>query len=570
VCGIAGFFTPSGGNEDAMRAAATAMAERLRHRGPDGDGVFVDAAAGIAFGFRRLAIIDLSAAGAQPMESAGGRYVIAFNGEVYNAPELRKRLESEGDAPQFRGHSDTEVMLACIEAWGVRQAVDQFLGMFAFALWDRRERALFLVRDRAGVKPLYVATAGETITFASELRAMDVARSIDDEAAKDYFALGYVPGPRSIFRDVQKLEPGTILRVDRNGTRSETYWDPRAVFARVAGSFRGSDRDAVDAVDALVADSVRLRMVADVPLGVFLSGGIDSSLVTALMQRQSPAPIRTFSIGFDDPSLDEAPFAREVARALGTQHHELYLSESDVLAAVPRMAEIYDEPFADTSQIPTYLVSRMSRGEVTVALTGDGGDELFGGYHHHFLGQQLRDRAARVPKSMQRPLGRLLQKLPGRRARSYSEVLAGGAENIDTKMLHDFVSYLRDDILVKVDRASMAVSLECREPLLDHRLVELAWSLPLRMKVRDGGGKWVLKQVLERYVPRALFAREKAGFGAPIAAWLRGPLREWAESLLADEDDDAVRRAWSEHLGGADRGGEIWRALMFRAWLRNQ
>jgi len=594
------------------------MSATLRHRGPDDAGEFVDEASGIAFGFRRLKIIDLTAAGAQPMTSASGRYVIEFNGEVYNHRELLAELgrgDSRADVVPMRGHSDTEVMLACVERWGVRGAVERFIGMFGFALWDREERALFLVRDRAGVKPLYYAEMDGAIAFASELKAIaalpEFDRRLDERAIAEYTELGYVPGPLTIYAGARKLPPGTILRVTPNRTDLETYWSAREVASRVAGTFRGSDADAIEADNSLLQDSVRLRMISDVPLGVFLSSGVDSTLVTALMQRQSSRPVRTFTIGFEDSASDEAPLARATAERLGTEHTEAYVTWQEALDAVPLMPSMFDEPFADSSQIPTYLVARMARPYVTVALSGDGGDELFGGYHRYFLGQQLARRAERVPPFLRKPVAVALRLMPGVRARSYAAVLsegllgvyernlrdwtlAGGrrpaargefddgssagrrppaASPIEEMMLRDFTTYMRDDILVKVDRAAMAVSLETREPLLDHRLVELAWSLPLSMKIREGRGKWLLRTLLSRHVPQSMIDREKRGFGLPVAAWLRGPLREWSEELLRVRsgvfDAARVQSVWREHLAGANREGTLWRVLMFEAWAGN-
>lgn len=595
MCGISGIWRRSGASVDSIRDDVRRMSATIRHRGPDDDGEFVDETSGIAFGFRRLKIIDLTAAGAQPMTSASGRYVIEFNGEVYNHRELLAEL---GNIP-MRGHSDTEVMLACFERWGVKRAVERFIGMFAFAVWDREERALFLVRDRAGVKPLYYAEGDGFFAFASELKAIaalpDFDRRLDEEAIAEYVQLGWVPGPMTIYANARKLPPGTFLRVTASRTELETYWNARQVAERVFGTFQGSENDALDAAHALLRDSVRLRMISDVPLGVFLSSGIDSTLVTALMQQHASQPVRTFTIGFEDSSADEAPLARATAAHLGTEHTEAYVTAQEALDAVALMPTMFDEPFGDSSAIPTYLVSRMARPYVTVALSGDGGDELFGGYHRYFLGQQLARRAERLPRF----LAPALRLLPGRRAKSYANMLTegllGGYErnmrdttfgdlrppasshrpldnDIDEIMLRDFTTYMRDDILVKVDRASMAVSLETREPLLDHRLVELAWSLPLSMKIRDGRGKWLLRALLSRYVPQSMIDREKRGFGLPLADWLRGPLRPWTEDLLQVRsgvfDADRVQQVWQDHLRGTNREGTLWRVLMFEAFLQ--
>lgn len=585
----------NGASAEAIRDDVRRMAATIRHRGPDDDGEFVDGTAGIGFGFRRLKIIDLTAAGAQPMTSASGRYVIEFNGEVYNHRELLREL---GDVP-MRGHSDTEVMLACFERWGIRASVGRFIGMFAFALWDREEKALHLVRDRAGVKPLYYAESEGLIAFASELKAIaalpDFDRRLDEDAIAEYVQLGWVPGPMTIYAGARKLPPGTILRLTSSTTELETYWNPREISERVFDTFRGTDVDAIDAAHELLRDSVRLRMISDVPLGVFLSSGIDSTLVTALMQQQASRAVRTFTIGFEHIASDEAPLARETAAYLGTEHTEAYVTAREALDAVALMPAMFDEPFGDSSAIPTYLVSRMARPFVTVALSGDGGDELFGGYHRYFLGQQLARRAARIPRF----LAPALRLLPGRRGRSYAEVLNHGLlgtyerslrdgtffdtrqpapgtrqlqNEVTEMMLRDFTTYMRDDILVKVDRASMAVSLETREPLLDHRLVELAWSLPLSIKIRDGRGKWLLRALLSRFVPAPMIDREKRGFGLPLADWLRGPLRPWAEELLRVRsgvfDPKRVQQVWHDHLGGRNLEGTLWRVLMFEAFLQ--
>jgi asparagine synthase (glutamine-hydrolysing) len=593
-----------------VREDAAAMAGTLRHRGPDDGGVWSDAGAGIAFGFRRLAIIDLSAAGAQPMLSSSGRYVIVFNGEIFNFERLRAELGPQ----EWRGHSDTEVLLACVEAWGVKGAVRRSIGMFAFALWDRSERTLTLARDRMGVKPLHYALTGSSIQFASELRALRGDHQIDRNALALYAQYGYIPAPATIFAGVAKLPPGCMLTVDGGGRSSlHAYWDA----ARIAESgdpFRGGEDEALERVDSLLADAVRLRMIADVPVGVFLSSGIDSALVTAMMRREA-GRVATFTIGFEGVD-SEAGGAAAIARHLGTEHTEHILGTGEVIDAVPRIAEIFDEPFGDSSAIPTFLVSRMARSRVTVALSGDGGDEVFGGYHRYFLGQRLQRRVGRVPRGLRRPSGAALRRLAvlrgnlGDRMRglgtalllddpiaqyldqmqshvlrvrdaSETAVLLTSPERwprlpgpIELMMFLDAVSYLPDDILTKVDRASMAVSLEVREPLLDHRLVELGWSLPLSMKIRNGRGKWILRRLLSRHLPEALIDAEKRGFGLPLTVWLRGPLRDWAESLLdrrriREEGffaEDSIDAVWKD---GPRQGREdaLWRLLMFQHWL---
>jgi asparagine synthase (glutamine-hydrolysing) len=616
MCGIAGLWVRDTSNVDAtgdaLRERASSMACALRHRGPDSDGVFVEH--GVALGFRRLAIIDLTEAGAQPMESASGRYVIVYNGEVYNHARLREELPPRS----YRGHSDTEVMLACIEEWGLEKAVERFIGMFAFALWDRQERRLTLVRDRLGVKPLYYRASPGEFAFASELKALGRG-TIDRGALALYARYGYVPAPWSIYEGVLKLPPGSMLTVDADGAmRMQVYWDAAQVAARAAANrFQGTEGEAMEAVEALLADSVRLRLISDVPLGLFLSGGVDSPLIAALMTRES-GNVKTFTIGWSDmPS--EAPHAAAIARRLGTQHTEWIIDGRDVLAAIPRMAGIYDEPLGDSSAIPTYLVSRMARQHVTVALSGDGGDELFGGYHRYFLGRRVTERVARVPRRLRRPAGAALRaagRFPVSRnlrdrlhgfgsalaldnpiASFEQEVRSDALTVLDAPwrecplearerwphlenptelmMFLDAISYLPDDILAKVDRASMAVSLEAREPLLDHRLAELAWSLPLDMKIgtAETQGKRILRRLLARHVPAEMVDRDKEGFGLPIGSWLHGPLREWAAALVDETrirregwfDLSSVRRLWDN---GPRVGSEgvLWRLLMFQQW----
>ncbi|MBI3790598.1 MAG: asparagine synthase (glutamine-hydrolyzing) [Gemmatimonadetes bacterium] len=644
MCGLAGLLDPRHAlGADALAATAAAMAGALRHRGPDDDGTWAEA--GIALGHRRLSIVDLSAAGHQPMTSASGRWVLAYNGELYNARELRAAL----DGVAWRGHSDTEVLLEGIARWGVADTLARVNGMFAFAAWDRAAGTLALGRDRVGEKPLYYGWHADRFLFASELKAFAHAPGwtpVPDRAALALFMrLGYIPAPHAAWTGVHKLPAGCLIVLDREaadrGVTPEPvpYWDvARAVADAHARPFGGTLDDAADALDALLRDAVARRMVADVPLGAFLSGGIDSSTVVAMMQRAGHAPSRTFSIGFDEPGYDESAHARAVAGHLGTVHEELRVSADDARAVIPRLGTMYDEPFADASQVPTFLVSALARRHVTVALSGDGGDELFAGYPRYRNAETLWPRLARWPAGARAAvagamhgvsvthwdalLGALRPILPaplqradaGRVVHRVADVLAsespeafyvglvsqdddpgslvGGTEPptwlttpdrwpalpsaAERMMFLDLVTYLTDDILAKVDRASMAVGLEVRVPLLDHRVVEFAWSLPLALKLGDGTGKAVLRRVLDRYVPRTLVERPKMGFSIPLDAWLRGPLREWAESLLDAPalarggvlDVTRTRAAWEAHLAGREnRQYWIWHALMLQSWL---
>ncbi len=641
MCGIAGLIDRRGASPaDALRAHARAMADSLAHRGPDAGEVWVDAEAGVAFGHRRLAIIDLSPTGAQPMTSADGRWTISYNGEVFNYQALRAELEAAGI--RFRGASDTEVIVEGCARWGVEATMRRLVGMFAISLWDHAERSLYLVRDRLGIKPLYYGDFAERFIFGSELKALRACPgwtpTLDRDALAAYFRHNYVPTPHCIYREIRKLPPGHIL-VLRRGERPHlsAFWDMREVVRQGVASARkaplGED-EALARLDELLREAVRLRMIADVPLGAFLSGGIDSSTVVALMQAQSNRPVRTFSIGFREETYDEAQHAKAVATHLGTDHTELYVDPAHALDVIPRLAIWYDEPFADPSQIPTYLVAEMTRRHVTVALSGDGGDEVFAGYNRYFWADLLWRRAARLPRGLRsaavsaaRALSpatwdRLFGVVPARlrpvqagdKMHKLAEVLerdrpeaiylrlvsqwerpeevvvdgrepkgllwdAATAELVPDYIARmqylDTVTYLPDDILTKVDRATMAVSLEGRVPLLDHRVVEFAWTLPLALKVRDGDGKWLLRRLLERYVPRALIERPKMGFGVPIDAWLRGPLRPWAEELLSDRHLAAdgllrpapIRAMWSEHLSGTRNWQyPLWVVLMFQAW----
>ncbi len=641
MCGIAGLLLREPRlAAEPLHDRVYQMTETLRHRGPDGDGVWVDPAAGVALGHRRLSIQDLSDAGAQPMHADDGRWVITYNGEVYNFPALRDELEAAGH--KFRGHSDTEVLLGSLVEWGLLGALERLVGMYAFAVWDRRERALWLVRDRAGQKPLYYGWAGDTLLFASELKALRALpgfdAAVDPEALGQLLQYGWVPGPRSILRGVHKLPAGCALRLtsESSDARPAPYWSARDVAERgAAAPFPGDLAEATDALETLLGDAVRGRMISDVRLGALLSGGIDSSTVVALMQRQSDQPVKTFSIGFHEPRYDEAQHAKAIAARLGTEHRELYVSERETRELIPRLPTLYDEPFADASQIPTFAVAELARREVTVALSGDGGDELFCGYNRYYRCAKEWARWRRVPRAARRLLAGALEggarggwaalgprgphdtRLPAWRrapgkftklARALPADDAGDwfrrmqsrctpvgavvpaarglpfpgaapgeplASPFQQMMLDDFAGYLGDDILVKVDRASMAVNLEVRSPFLDHRVVEFAWSLPLDFRASPTGGKRVVRELLARHLPRPLFERRKQGFSVPVAEWLRGALRPWAEDLLAPErlrrqgllDPDAVQRVWRQHqCGWRNHHNLLWSILMFQAW----
>jgi asparagine synthase (glutamine-hydrolysing) len=640
MCGVAGIWDRQHRSAPgAVAAVAEAMTETLRHRGPDEGNVFVDAESCFALGHRRLSIIELSLAGAQPMISSCGRFVISYNGEVYNAAELRPELEAAGR--RFRGHCDTEVIVEGAAIWGIETTIRRLIGMFAIALWDRRERVLHLIRDRLGIKPLYWANFEDRFIFGSELKALRAdagwTPALDRDSLVAYLRFAYVPAPHTIYRGVRKLPPGTILTVhERGAPEIASFWSLADV-ARSGQSARldVSEEEATTQLDALLRDAIGRRMVADVPLGAFLSGGIDSSTVVALMQAQSPRPVRSFSIGFREAGFDEAPHAADVARYLGTDHTQLYISPEHAMSVIPHLATIYDEPFADSSQIPTFLVSEMTRRYVTVTLSGDGGDELFGGYTRYFQGRTLWRLIRRVPQPMRgiaatgvgavppsawstlaavipesiRPthFGTKMRKLAGvlsvepeagpihRQLVSHwahpEDMVKGGAERVrplDDKgikeLVPDFieqmqyldtVTYLPDDILTKVDRASMAVSLEARVPLLDHRVVAFSWMLPGAMKAAGGVGKRMLRRVLNRYVPRELIERPKMGFAVPIQDWLRGPLRPWADPLLDERrlsadgifHPEPIVKRWHEHLTGShDWHDSLWAVLMFQAW----
>jgi len=644
MCGLAGFLDERSGLPEAeLLTIAKRMSDALAHRGPDADGQWAEAESGLALAHRRLAIVDLSPLGQQPMHSSCGRYVIAYNGEVYNFAEMREELKAQGRT--FRSHSDTEVILEGAAVWGLEETLSRLIGMFAVALWDRRDKVLKLARDRLGIKPLYVGRFGGLTLFGSELKALTAHKGwvpeIEPQAVPAYLNFGYIPAPFSIYRNVTKLAPGTVLTI-RPGAEPQEHriWSAEAVVAegiRARENFSLSDEEATDQLEALLKDAVGRRMVADVPLGAFLSGGIDSSVVVALMQAQSGRPVKTFSIGFHVDGYNEAEHAKAVADHLGTDHTELYVDPAHALEIVPKLPEWYDEPFADSSQIPTFLVSEMTRKHVTVSLSGDGGDELFAGYNRYTLAQAYAKRIGGIPMPLRKlgagmmralspqswdvlaspfPKGLLpgqfgdkMHKLAGvitqdedafyRRIVSQWDqpelLMADGRTTpkgllndpavrqrvpnfLDRMQYLDLMTYLPDDILTKVDRASMAVALEARVPLIDHRVVSFAWGLPQHFKIRDGQTKWLLRQVLYRHVPRSLIDRPKMGFGVPIDSWLRGPLRGWAEELLSAKSLEAnglnpalVKQRWAEHQSGKRNWQyPLWTVLMLQAWMAKQ
>jgi asparagine synthase (glutamine-hydrolysing) len=648
MCGFVGFLSERVDPKESREVIVSRMADRIIRRGPDDAGAWTDAEVGIALGHRRLSIIDLSAAGHQPMHSACGRFVLVLNGEIYNHLALRSELQKGGIAPQWRGHSDTEIFLAAFAAWGVSATLQRSVGMFAFALWDKVLHTLTLARDRFGEKPLYYGWVGHAFVFGSELTALRAYPGFDNLINRSVLALYFqhcvVPAPYSIYEDIFKLEPGCVLTLRSDDLKDRVtsivpYWRlTDAVREGMANPVK-DEAEAVSLLDATLREAVALQAVADVPLGAFLSGGVDSSTIVALMQTQSKRPVQTFTVGFDEAGFDESPHAFAVARHLGTEHHELRVTADDARSVIPLLPQLYDEPFADSSQIPTWLVCQAARRNVTVALSGDAGDELFGGYNRYFWAERVWNRVAWLPSSLRQALGIALQQLPTERwdcigrilPRGHSIVRLGdkahklahriktvksiddlyrslvtewpedvvlvkGATQLPTKlddtslvmgisdaehrmMLWDSLAYLQDDILTKVDRAAMGVGLETRVPFLDHRVAELAWRLPLNMKIRDGQGKWVLRQVLYKYVPRELIERPKAGFGIPVGQWLRGPLRDWAEASLDEQRLERegylkpapIREIWLQHLSGRyDWTARLWTVLMFQSWLENQ
>lgn len=635
MCGLTGFYTAQ--KRPDGEAIGRAMNDSLRHRGPDGHGMWKNPEGTVLLAHRRLAIIDLSQEGAQPMVSASGRYVMTYNGEIYNYLDLKTDLERAGVT--FRGRSDTEVFLAAVDRWGLNQSLQKINGMFAIVLWDAKTRTLHFIRDRFGKKPLYIGWAGKSLVFGSELKALrahpDFTARVNPQALTLYMRYGYIPAPFSLYENIWSLPAGHRLAVAADSLAPgknishdmEPYWNPLRALEESKSRMRTEPDAAIaEEFETLLGRCVKDRMMSDVPLGAFLSGGIDSSAVVALMQKQSAQKVKTYTIGFQEDGFDEAGYAAKIAAHLGTDHHELYVDATAALDVVPHLPDMYDEPFADASAIPTLLVSKFARRDVTVALSGDGGDEVLGGYTRYIRGPQLWDRMRFLPRPARKILGQALASIPEERwdslpagppqlgaavrkaaavlsldsqdamykrflIQNNDEVLAHpdyaetflenpdwrarGLEFAETMMYQDTLSYLPNDILVKVDRASMAASLEARAPLLDRRLYDFAWSLPSRFKIRGRQGKWLLREVLKRHVPAALFERPKQGFNVPIGAWMRGPLKDWAEGLLAPQkiresgllDEKKIAQLWQAHKSGkGGNAGGLWTILMFQAW----
>ena len=657
MCGIVGFLSPSNNNKDGMLSIISKMADAISHRGPDDSGNWINEEFGIALGHQRLSIIDISPAGHQPMISPSGRYIISFNGEIYNHRDIRKNLEKNNINPSWKGTSDTETFLAAIDIYGIESTLNITVGMFAIAIWDKKNKQLTLIRDRFGEKPLYYGRVGRAFVFASELKAIkifpDFTNPIDREILDQYLRLMYVPTPFSIYKGIYKLEPGSSLTIDQNfekntnlsnhalSAQTKSWWSHRDTLTHSMKNTIDDETEAKFELENSLENSVKIQSNADVPLGAFLSGGVDSSTIVALMQKQTSKPIKTFTIGFENKKFDESLYAKKVAKHLGTDHSELFVTSLDAQDVIPKLSSIYDEPFADSSQIPTYLVCKAAKQNVTVALSGDGGDELFGGYNRYIWGPNLWSKLIKLPFSLRYTIGTLLTILPESRwdllnqlvnkilfssskvfnlgnkiykvsnrlkeIRNLDDVflkpitewpdkttLVKGIKStylisknnlneltsaIENKMMYyDLLSYLPDDILCKVDRAAMSVSLETRAPFLDHRVAQTAWRIPLKMKINNKKGKSILKDVLYNYVPKELIDRPKMGFGVPVGQWIRGPLRDWAESFLDQSRLEQegylhtrpIRKAWEQHLNGKnDWTPRLWAILMFQDWLES-
>ncbi len=656
MCGISGIF----GNlrKDELAISVQKMSATLTHRGPDDAGTWINEESGIAFGHQRLSIVDLSSVGHQPMMSPCGRFSVIFNGEIYNHLQLRDKLNASAYKQSWKGHSDTETLVSAFSQWGIEKTLIQLVGMFAIAVWDTRIKKLYLIRDRFGEKPLYYGWSNNTFLFGSELKALRSYKGFNNEIDRNvlslYMQYMYVPSPYSIFKDVYKLDPGCILEIDDSGKVQPPEQITSSVFnakgisikqwyslSKIAKNSQNNliedENEAIELLEKTLLESVQSQLISDVPLGAFLSGGIDSSMIVALMSKACSHPVKTFTIGFEESGFNEAIYAKEVAKYLDTDHHELYVTSRDAFEVIPSLPSLYDEPFADSSQIPTHLVSKLARQNVTVSLSGDAGDELFGGYNRYLWGNRVWNKLKWMPPITRQALGLIMQKLPTSTwdAANYllpdkyrvasmgdkvhrmayrlktvrnlddvyrSLVTEGYQEDnivnnvkisLKTKistndivgkfpdsehrmMLWDAITYLPDDILTKVDRAAMGVSLETRIPFLDHRVVELAWRFPLEMKIKNGVGKWPIRQILYKYVPKELIERPKAGFAVPVGQWIRGPLREWADDLLDSSriysegyfDSRLVKKMWEQHLSGDyDHTSRLWSILMFNAWL---
>lgn len=649
MCGIAGFIANSQ-NTLELKSIAKKMVDMIGHRGPDDTGIWVDETSQVAFGHKRLSILDLSMAGHQPMHSKCCRYSLIFNGEIYNHNDIRNKLQEVNEQSlEWNGQSDTETLLAAFASWGIEKTLNECIGMFAIALWDKNEGTLTLARDRLGEKPLYYGWQGNTFMFASELKAFKVHPDFTCEIDRNSLTLllryNYVPAPYSIYKGISKLPSGSFVQLSINNkelTSVTPYWSLSEIAINgQSNPLNCNDDEAVSLLENCLGSAVEEQLISDVPLGAFLSGGIDSSLIVSMMKARTSQPVKTFTIGFDDSDYNEAIYAKAVAKHLGTEHSELYISPQDALDVIPQLPSTYDEPFADSSQIPTFLVAKMASSSVKVALSGDGGDELFGGYNRYIWSRSIRNKTSWLPKSVLQGVGFSLGKisapawdkinnsftglLPSQyrvtqmgdkvhkvarqltvnsdfdlyrglvsQWQNPADVVIDGHEldlqitsessekmfeDIEHQMMFmDTSTYLPDDILCKVDRAAMASSLETRVPLLNHNVVELAWHLPLHMKIRDGQGKWILRKLLYKYVPQKLIDRPKQGFALPIDAWLRGPLREWAEDLLEESrlinegffHPEPIRIAWEEHLKGNNMHNQLWGILMFQAWLEKE
>ena len=644
MCGFTGFIDLNKLSTEPY-GVLRKMGDKLAHRGPDDNGEWYDSNFAVGMAHRRLSIIDLSSAGHQPLISSSGRYIISFNGEIYNHLDLRDDLKQNHNKTKWKGHSDTETLLACFDVWGVKKSIERVIGMFAFAVWDNKENVIILGRDRVGEKPLYYGWQNNTFFFGSELKSFKphpaFKGEINREAISLFFRHNYIPCPHSIYKGISKLKPGNLLIVSSTNRTPKIipYWSSTKIIVDgLKNQFNGTPEDAVTELETLILKSVSQQMISDVPLGAFLSGGIDSSVIVAAMQEQSSKPIKTFTIGFNEGGFNEAIYAKSVAEHLGTDHTELYVTHNDALNVIPNLPLLYCEPFSDSSQIPTYMVSQLAKKNVTVSLSGDGGDELFCGYNRYQMTNDLWKKICKFhPKirdffaksiTMVSPkdwdnissyiprlrkynnFGDKLHKGAGvlgsqsiselylglvSHSRNPSELVINGAEpetlltqnpsyldqlnEVERMMALDLITYLPDDILVKVDRASMGVSLESRVPFLDHRIIEFSWRLPMSLKMNYGQSKWVLRQMLYKYVPKNLIERPKMGFGVPIDIWLRGPLRDWAEELL-DEDrlfkegylnPKPIRKLWDDHMNGhRNMQYSLWNILMFQAWLEQE